>query len=119
MDEPFRGLDRRRRHELLARARTFWRNATLLCVTHDISETQMFDRVLVIDSGRIVEDGSPLDLAKRAGSAYVKLLEAEQAVSELWSASGWRRLRLDDGALVENPLHVVTPWTVHQGSRGL
>jgi ABC-type bacteriocin/lantibiotic exporter with double-glycine peptidase domain len=118
MDEPFRGLDRRRRHELLARARTFWRHATLLCVTHDIGETQTFDRVLVIEAGRIVEDGNPLVLAKRAGSAYARLLEAEQAVSELWSAPGWRRLRLDGGSLVENPQHVGTPWTVHQGSRG-
>jgi ATP-binding cassette subfamily B protein len=119
MDEPFRGLDRQRRHDLLSRARSFWRNATLLCVTHDISETQAFDRVLVIEAGRIVEDGSPLDLAKRAGSAYASLLAAEQLISGVWSAPGWRRLRLDDGSLVENPLNVVTQWTLHQGSRGL
>jgi ABC-type bacteriocin/lantibiotic exporter with double-glycine peptidase domain len=119
MDEPFRGLDRQQRHELLARARTFWRDATLICVTHDISETQAFDRVLVIEGGRLVEDGNPIDLAKRAGSAYARLLEAEQAVSALWSAPGWRRLRLDDGSLVEDSIHEVSRWTVHQGSRGL
>jgi ABC-type bacteriocin/lantibiotic exporter with double-glycine peptidase domain len=119
MDEPFRGLDRRRRHDLLTQARAFWRDATLLCVTHDISETQAFDRVIVLEAGRLVEDGDPVDLAKRAGSAYAKLLEAEQAVSELWSAPGWRRWRLDEGSLVEDPLHEVTRWTVHQGSRGL
>jgi ATP-binding cassette subfamily B protein len=119
MDEPFRGLDRQRRHELLARARMFWRDATLICVTHDISETQAFDRVLVIEEGRLVEDGNPVDLATRAGSAYARLLDAEQAVSALWSAPGWRRLRLDDGSLVEDPVQEVTRWTVHQGSRGL
>jgi ATP-binding cassette subfamily B protein len=119
MDEPFRGLDRQRRHDLLARARAIWRDATLLCVTHDISETKAFDRVLVLQAGRIVEDGNPFDLAKRPGSAYARLLEAEQAVAELWTAPGWRRLRFHAGALTENPLHVVTPWTVHQGSRGL
>jgi ATP-binding cassette subfamily B protein len=119
MDEPFRGLDRQRRHDLLARARAIWRDATLLCVTHDVSETKAFDRVLVLEAGCIIEDGNPFDLAKRPGSAYARLLEAEQAVAELWTAPGWRRLRLHDGALVENPIHMVTPWTVHQGSRGL
>jgi ABC-type multidrug transport system fused ATPase/permease subunit len=119
MDEPFRGLDRQRRHDLLTRARAIWCDATFLCVTHDIGETQAFDRVLVLEDGRIVEDGNPVALAKRAGSAYAKLLEAEQAVSELWSAPGWRRLRLDDGSVVEDSLQEVTRWTVHQGSRGL
>jgi ABC-type bacteriocin/lantibiotic exporter with double-glycine peptidase domain len=119
LDEPFRGLDRRRRHELLARARTFWRDATLLCVTHDISETQAFDRVLVLEAGRIVEDGNPYDLSKRAGSAFARLLEAERDVSDLWSAPGWRRLRLEQGSLVEEPLRLVTSWTDHQSSRGL
>ena len=51
LDEPFRGLDRAQRHELLARAREVWRDATLLCVTHDIEETLSFDRVLVVDAG--------------------------------------------------------------------
>ena len=103
MDEPFRGLDRQQRHDLLVRARTVWRDATLLCVTHDIGETQAFDRVIVLEAGCIVEDGSPIDLAQRAGSTYARLLEAEQTVSALWSAPGWRRLRLDNGSLVEDP----------------
>ena len=112
MDEPFRGLDRRHRHALLERARTVWRDATVLCVTHDISETQAFDRVLVLAAGRIVEDGNPIELAQQPGSAYAKLLEAERAVSELWSGPGWRALALDDGSLVEDPPQKVTRWTV-------
>ena len=101
------------------RARAVWHDATLLCITHDISQTRAFDRVLVVENGRIVEDGNPLDLARSAGSAYARLLDAEQAVSSLWSAAGWRRLRLHDGAIVEDPQQMVTQWTVHQGSRGL
>jgi ABC-type bacteriocin/lantibiotic exporter with double-glycine peptidase domain len=119
MDEPFRGLDPGQRHQMLERARSVWHEATLLCITHDISETRAFDRVLVVENGRIVEDGNPFDLARSAGSTYARLLEAEQAVSNLWSAAGWRRLRLRDGAVVEDPQPVVTQWTVHQGSRGL
>ena len=119
MDEPFRGLDRRQRHRLLGRARTVWREATVLCVTHDISDTQGFDRVLVLDAGRIIEDGNPDDLAQQPGSVYAKMLEAERAVSELWSGQGWRAWRLDHGSLVEDPPQKATRWTLLQGSRGL
>ena len=119
MDEPFRGLDPRQRHQMRERARAVWHDATLLCITHDIGETRTFDRVLVVENGRIVEDGNPFDLARNAGSAYARLLDAEEAVSSLWSAAGWRRLRLHDGAIVEDPQQMVTQWTVHQGSRGL
>ena len=104
LDEPFRGLDRPRRRELLERARRVWRHATLLCITHDVSETREFDRVLVLGGGEVVEDGAPADLAARAGSRYRQLLDAESAVRErLWSNGAWRRLRLDDGTLTEAP----------------
>jgi ATP-binding cassette subfamily B protein len=82
LDEPFRGLDRQRRHALLARARCWWQVATLLCITHDVGETQGFDRVLVVDRGQIVEDGAPADLSARPGSRYRALLEAEREVRE-------------------------------------
>src|SRR5262249_53094020 len=42
LDEPFRGLDRARRAEHLVRARAVWRDTTLVCVTHDISDTLGF-----------------------------------------------------------------------------
>ena len=119
MDEPFRGLDAAQRHRLLERARAFWHDATLVCVTHDIGETRAFDRVLVVEDGRIIEHGDPSDLARNAVSAYARLLDAEQAVSNLWSAAGWRRFRLSEGAVVEDAQRTVTQWTVHQGSRGL
>ena len=38
LDEPFRGLDRQQRHALLGRTRALWQDATLLCITHDVSE---------------------------------------------------------------------------------
>jgi ABC-type bacteriocin/lantibiotic exporter with double-glycine peptidase domain len=103
LDEPFRGLDRERRRELLARARSMWRGATLLCVTHDVGETRAFDRVVVVEGGQIVEDSAPADLAKRPGSRYRAMLDAEEALrGELWSSGAWRRLWLAGGVLVEN-----------------
>jgi ATP-binding cassette subfamily B protein len=103
LDEPFRGLDRARRRELLRRARRRWRGATLLCVTHDVGETRDFGRVLVIEAGRVAEDGAPAALAEVPGSRYRALLDAEPEVrTGLWADGGWRRLRLDEGRLIED-----------------
>ncbi|WP_437481064.1 ATP-binding cassette domain-containing protein [Sorangium sp. So ce1014] len=104
LDEPFRGLDRERRRALLARARRRFRRATLLCVTHDVGETRSFERVLVVDGGRVVEDGAPAELAARPGSRYRALLEAEAAVQRgLWSSGGWRRVTVARGRLAGAP----------------
>ncbi len=102
LDEPFRGLDRAKRHQLLHNARVHWRNATLLCITHDVSETQQFDRVLVVENGQIVEDGAPQVLAANVASLYYRLLQAEEAVRVgMWQGAQWRRLRMEEGKLQE------------------
>jgi ATP-binding cassette subfamily B protein len=99
LDEPFRGIDRERRRELLDAARTRWHGVTLICATHDLAETRTFDRVLVVDGGRIVDDGVPAELAARADSRYAQLLHEEAVAHELWSH--WRRVRLDGGRVAE------------------
>jgi len=102
LDEPFRGLDREKRRDLLARARQLWRHATMLCITHDVGETQSFERVIVIDGGRVVEDGAPADLLRQPGSRYHSLLQAEEAVArDLWSKGEWRHWWLEGGTLEE------------------
>ncbi len=102
LDEPFRGLDFEQRRLLLQRARKFWNGATLLAISHDISETLAFDRVLVIEEGRIVEDGNPSALAQDPDSRLHALLEAEHSVREgLWTSGDWRRLHLHEGVLSE------------------
>lgn len=102
LDEPFRGLDREQRHELLARARQTWRQATLLCITHDVSAVLQFDRVVVMEAGRIVEEGAPGELVSRADSHLRALLTKEESVRRtLWQDSGWRRLRMERGRLMD------------------
>jgi ABC-type bacteriocin/lantibiotic exporter with double-glycine peptidase domain len=123
LDEPFRGLDQAQRSELLTRARDLWRDATLLCVTHDIAETLSFGRVLVVDEGRIVEDGDPAVLSVQPDSAYAQLLADEHAVEkELWSEAGWRHWQLQAGSITEAPRptasEVNASWNSQQSSRG-
>lgn len=102
LDEPFRGLDREKRRELLNRARDFWRGCTMLCITHDVTETLSFDRVLVVDGGHVVEDGKPEELASSPDSRYAQLLRAEEEMrSELWLSRRWRRVCVHSGQVTE------------------
>ncbi len=102
LDEPFRGLDRAKRRALLLQARDRWREATMLCITHDVGETQAFERVLVIENGRIVEDAAPSALAAQPNSRYRAMLDAEAEVRRgLWEGAMWRRLWIEAGELQE------------------
>lgn len=102
LDEPFSGLERDQRRELLARLRQRWQNATLLFVTHDIRDTLTFDQVVVMDNGQIVENGKPAELAVQTTSAYQRMLEADRSAwNSLWSNQQWRKLWLDQGKLSE------------------
>ncbi len=102
LDEPFRGLDRDKRRLLLARARQYWEEATLIFISHDVGDTQTFKRVLVVEEGRIVEDDSPTVLLAQPESRYYTLLAAEKAVrQELWEGKEWRHLWLEKGELRE------------------
>ena len=101
LDEPCRGIDRPQRQALVATLRARWADATLLCATHDLADTATFDRVLVVDGGRIVEDGAPAALAADAGSRYARLLAEELRAAEAWHR--WRRVRVEQGHVVEAP----------------
>jgi ATP-binding cassette subfamily B protein len=102
LDEPFRGLDRATRSDLLAKAHARWPDSTLLCATHDVAATMTFRRVVVVDGGRVVEDGPPAALAADATSRYRALLDADHAAQELlFGAAGWRHVRIADGRLSE------------------
>lgn len=101
LDEPFRGLERDRRARLLERTRRRWASATLLCVTHDISEAMRFQHVLVIESGRLVEYANPETLAAIPHSRFRALLDAESEMHRRFTDSSWREIVLDHGRLKE------------------
>ena len=74
LDEPLSALDARTRagaaRELAAVLRET--EAPALLVTHDFSEAaQLGDRVGIVDSGRVVQQGTPSELAAAPRSAFV------------------------------------------------
>jgi len=102
LDEPGRGLGREERQRMLSSLRAHFSGATLLCVTHDVSDTLDFDRVLVIERGRVLEQGLPRELEARPKSRYRALLDGEDAMRRDLSANApWRRVRLQAGRIKE------------------
>ena len=72
----------------------------MLAATHDLADTLDFARVVVLDGGRIVEQGPPAQLAADSGSRYARLLAAERELAaEGWSAASWTRWRVEEGRL--------------------
>ncbi len=102
LDEPFRGLDRSQRHLLLEKVRAYWSEATLLFISHDVSEAENFDRVLVLADGQLIEDGTPKQLVDTPTSVYRQLRDAEiDGRRDIWEDQVWRRLLLADGEISE------------------
>jgi ATP-binding cassette subfamily B protein len=68
-----------------------------------VGETEGFDRVIVMDGGRIIEDDHPRSLLEKPNSRYRTLMEAEKAIrTGLWTDGHWRRLRMEGGVLKES-----------------
>jgi len=73
LDEPTTGLDPQARHVIWDRLfRLKRQGVTLVLTTHYMDEAeQLTDRLVVMDHGRIVAEGSPLDLIRRHSSREV------------------------------------------------
>lgn len=102
LDEPLVGLERDRRRALLAFARQRWARSTLLYITHDIPEVRAFDRVIVMDRGRIAEDGDPRLLANMPSSRYRRMLHAHEAAQSRFHGTDWRRIRMSAGRITHD-----------------
>ncbi len=101
LDEPFAGIERDRRRMLLSNARRHWRDTTLLYVTHDIAESRLFDRVIVLERGAIVENGNPQALVQ-SSSRYRWLLQAQERVNAQLAGPLWRHICLASGQVVHD-----------------
>lgn len=77
MDEPFGAVDEITRKKLQEEILRIHKElgGTIVFVTHDIKEAlRLGNRVLVMDEGRIIQDGTPLDLKNNPASDFVSQL---------------------------------------------
>jgi lipooligosaccharide transport system ATP-binding protein len=100
LDEPTTGLDPQARHLLWERLfQLKEEGVTLLLTTHYMDEAeQLCDRLVVMDAGKIVAEGSPAGLIERYST---------REVLELRFATGERQLMIDKCAGVTDRVEVL------------
>lgn len=76
LDEATSSLDIPSERQVQRALETVLADRTALVIAHRLSTVQVADRVLVVEHGRIIEDGAPDDLIGRAGGRYAALHQA-------------------------------------------
>jgi ATP-binding cassette subfamily B protein len=67
LDEPTAALDARAEHDVFARFRELSAGRTTVLISHRFSTVRMADRILVLEGGRLLEDGSHAALMGQGG----------------------------------------------------
>jgi ATP-binding cassette subfamily B protein len=78
LDEPTAALDARSEHEVFQRFAELTANKMSLLISHRFSTVRMADRILVLQDGKIAEQGSHLQLLKTGGH-YAEMFELQAA----------------------------------------
>ncbi|MGO1983162.1 MAG: ABC transporter ATP-binding protein [Brachybacterium alimentarium] len=81
LDEPTTGLDPASKAQVGESLRELSRDRTTISITHDAAAVEGLDRVLWLEDGAILEDGSPRALAADPNSRYARWM-LEQSADE-------------------------------------
>lgn len=68
LDEATSSLDSASEIEIQRALEVLMRGRTVLAIAHRLSTVTKFDRIVVLQQGRIIEDGSPLELRRSRGA---------------------------------------------------
>lgn len=75
LDEPTEGLDRETERHILRLILQHAENKTLIMVTHRLSSIERFDKICVIDNGRLIEEGDYNSLITKENGFFKRLIE--------------------------------------------
>jgi ABC-2 type transport system ATP-binding protein len=126
LDEPTSGLDPNQILEIRRVIRELGREKTVLLSTHILHEVEMLcDRVLILDSGRIVAGGTAAEISRQtAGRSVVTVTLADPvAADDLSSVAELGEILDSDGATVRIALRagcsgeIVFDWAVRHAVR--
>jgi lipooligosaccharide transport system ATP-binding protein len=97
LDEPTTGLDPQGRHLIWDKIRSLQKQeVTIVLTTHYMEEAaQLCDRTLIIDNGKVIEEGRPSDLIKKhVGEEVLEVAYDEEALKLLRKALPDARLEV-------------------------
>jgi molybdate transport system ATP-binding protein len=102
LDEPLAALDARTRPHVRAELRRHLAGGARLLVTHDpVDAAVLADRIVVLEGGRVVQTGTPAEVARRPASRFVADLAGVNLLHG--TSSGGHTVRLDGGADIAVP----------------
>jgi len=78
LDEPTAALDARAEYEVFLRFSELMAGRMAVIISHRFSTVRMADRIIVLDSGRVVEEGTH-DALAATGGVYAELFEMQAA----------------------------------------
>jgi ABC-type multidrug transport system fused ATPase/permease subunit len=82
LDEPTAALDAATEHRVLQRLAEWANQRAVFLITHRISTIQQADKILYIDQGKLIEQGSHEELMSLEGGAYRAFVETESRLSQ-------------------------------------
>lgn len=82
LDDPLSAVDAGHEEEILVQLGVFYRNRTVVIVSHRLSAFRDCDRVIVLKNGGIAEQGRPADLLAQGG-LYAQMYRNQRLQEEL------------------------------------
>ena len=77
LDEPTSALDAHAEHHVFERIREFTDGRTVILISHRFSTVYMADRIIVLERGRIVEQGSHAELMRIPDGTYRRMFTVQ------------------------------------------
>ena len=90
LDEPTANLDPQKEYEMFCRFRDLIHGKTALIISHRFSTVRMADRIVVIDQGRIAENGTH-DQLLASGGIYSRMFEFSSKMLEIRDSMSAKR----------------------------
>ena len=76
MDEPTSNIDAQTDEQIQQITRESFKGTTLLCIAHRLTTIADYDRVLVMDSGEVVEFGAPAQLLSNGTGHFTRMVRS-------------------------------------------